>query len=139
MKKIAIIVATLAFLGMATVASASTFTPPVNTGECGANIYDQSTSTPIVIGTVMCGNGDPMLVSMPWGLTGHQTPQIVSGTTVSDTHGVESTCPAWYGIMGCFDLTSTDYYKNQMRELARQLLALGGWNPIFNGWVQSIR
>lgn len=139
MKKLGIILATVSLLGMASVVSAVSFTPPTNTGKCGANIYDQSTSTPIVIGTVICGNGDPMKVGMPWGLTGYQTPQIASGTTVSDRHNVQSTCPAWYGIMGCFNLTATDYYENQMRELARQLVALGGWNPIFNGWVNSIR
>lgn len=71
-----------------------------------------------------CGNGDPMAVGMPWGLTGHQTPVVKPGATITDEAGYVDTCPFWYPA-GCFDLTKTEYYRKAQIETARQLLALG--------------
>lgn len=65
-----------------------------------------------------CGNGDPMLITMPWGLTGYQTPTVERGAIIDGGFGFVTVCPMWYPIhMKCFDLTGTDYWKNQLRVL----------------------
>lgn len=95
-----------------------------------------TTSTPVIITTSKpLGNGDPLAVTQAWGLTGYQTPKTAPGTIVTDEGGIQDTCPAWYGWGGCFDLTRTDYYRNQMRELGRQLRAQGVRGGIFTYWI----
>ena len=60
-------------------------------------------------------NGDPNRVVQVWGTDGYNTPKIAAG---------EGDCPVWY-YNGCFDLTETSYYQNQMIELARQVVNAG--------------
>jgi hypothetical protein len=84
---------------------------------------------------IQCGNGDPRNVMQPWGLTGHQTPTIAAGAVVVDEAGNVDTCPAWYGKMGCSDISRTDYYRNQMRNLAKQLQSRGFAVGIFSYWL----
>ena len=81
---------------------------------------------------VVSGNGDPMGISQVWGLVGHQTPRVESGAVVTDF----DTCPVWYSN-GCFDLTDTQYYVEQMLELGRQLRENGQSHlfPMFIYWV----
>ncbi len=92
-------------------------------------------SNPVPTPKPPVGNGDPLAVTQVWGLTGHQTPHIQSGATIVDEGGIVDTCPAWYGMMGCFDLSRTDYYRNQMKELGRQLRALGVTGGVFSYWI----
>lgn len=77
------------------------------------------------------GGGDPMKVVMVWGLDGYHTPRIASG---------QKDCPAWYPV-GCFDLTSTQYYRDQMMNLARELIAKGFVNqfPQYEEWYKIVR
>lgn len=59
-----------------------------------------------------CGNGNPAAISMPWGLTGGETPIVKSGTTFKDERGVSFECPWWFPA-GCYDITKTQYYRMQ--------------------------
>lgn len=114
MKKLLIVLGLV--IGSAGVASAN----------CGDAIFDSS-PVPVQIGTVNCGNGDPMAVGMAWGLTGSQTPKIAAGASGVDEAGNSYTCPAWYnlGMGGCFDVPKTSYYGVQMRANARILQGIG--------------
>jgi len=96
------------------------------------SMADVATSTP--------SNGDPKAVSQVWGLTGYNTPIVSAGTVVTDAYGVSDTCPKWYAG-GCSDLTRTDWYSNQMKDLARKLIASGRAElfPMFAGWVRLVR
>lgn len=85
---------------------------------------------------VVCGNGNPALIGMPWGLTGGETPTVASGTTIVDEMGVEDVCPSWYPS-GCYDITKTSYYREQMLELGRILKAAGWSGGRFGGWIEA--
>lgn len=82
------------------------------------------------------GNGDPMNVTMPWGMTGYQTPVFATGQSVTDKGGVVLTCPFFEG---CFDLTNTQYYNSAMLSTAQQLKAAGYTNSTiasqWSGWL----
>jgi len=59
------------------------------------------------------GNGNPGLISMPWGLTGDQTPQVAAGTSFSDGRGHTFVCP-WFFPAGCYDVTRTAWYAQNV-------------------------
>lgn len=84
-------------------------------------------------------NGDPMKIGMQWGLTGEQTPQVKAGVFVIDEAGNADQCPSWYGRMGCFDITRTQYYRDSMIETARQLKELGFVPTAYTYWLQFVR
>lgn len=86
-------------------------------------------------------NGDPMLVVNAWGLNGYQTPIIAVGAVIADEGGITTTCPSWYPKFGCFDLTRTEYYRNQMRETARQISQLGVANQFgqMSYWLNQVK
>ena len=71
-------------------------------------------------------NGDPQQVVQSWGLTGAQTPKVAPGTVVKDEAGNTSICEKWMSS-GCSDVSRTEWYRNQMIALGRQLKA--------NGWI----
>lgn len=83
---------------------------------------------------IQCGNG-PVDLYHSWGLLGSETPKVLAGTTVRDQTGMTFDCPLWVNH-GCFDLTGTDWYRNQMIDLAREILSTGqqAYYPQFNGW-----
>lgn len=58
-----------------------------------------------------CGNGNPGLIGMPWGLTGDQTPKFTSGTSVPDGYGHVLSCP-WFFPAGCYDISKTQYFRD---------------------------
>lgn len=84
------------------------------------------------------GNGNPATVSQAWGLTGAQSTVVPAGATITDEFGFSVQCGRFDA---CIDLTRTDYYRNQMRDLARSLIATGqaGRFPMFSGWISSVR
>lgn len=122
MKKIALLAALIA--------ASYSFSFSASAAEvCGSNYRSEMVTDPItlVISTVSvfdhtnpCEGSDPMAIVQAWGLTGHQTPMVRTGATVTDDAGMSDTCPTWYNVMGCFDLTHTNYYENQMRDIAQQ-------------------
>lgn len=61
--------------------------------------------------TCVAGNGSPLTISMPWGLTGGETPTFAPGTSVKDAYGNTVTCPWWFPPTGCYDITKTAYYR----------------------------
>ncbi len=67
---------------------------------------------------VVCGGGNPATLQMSWGLSGGETPKVKAGASFSDEKGYSDNCPSWY-FTDCYDLTKTDWYKNQMRGLAK--------------------
>lgn len=87
------------------------------------------------------GGPIPTEISMPWGLKGGETPTVKAGTVVTDEHGIAYDCPIIFVSFQCYDLTRTDYYRNQMRELGRQLIANGRapFFPSLKGWIDSVR
>ena len=100
-KTIAIV--TLLVISSPVLADEATSTPSV----------EEATSTPVVQ-HINFSNGDPMKVTNVWGLTGYQTPIVPRGTVVTDTFGIKSTCPYWFNVMGCFNLTTVKYYVDKM-------------------------
>lgn len=59
-----------------------------------------------------CSGGTiPTLLTMPWGLTGGETPTIAPGTSITDGYGHTFTCPWWFPPAGCYDITKTAYYR----------------------------
>lgn len=101
---------------------------------------DGGSESPAPASASASGGGIPSLLTMPWGLTGGETPTITPGTAVEDEYGVPLSCPAWFPPTGCYDNTRTEYYRNNMRILARQLLASGAMDfGIYTGWVNSIK
>lgn len=82
------------------------------------------------------GNGDPMNIGMPWGLTGYQTPLFSQGKSVTDKGGMVLSCPFF---QGCFDLTQTPYYNTAMVSTVEQLKALGYTSATvasqWSGWL----
>lgn len=78
-----------------------------------------------------------MNMTQAWGLLGYETPAVKSGVDVVDEGGVKDTCYSWYP-QGCFDLTKTDYYRNQMIEIARQHKVLGWYVTQFAYWYTQI-
>ena len=83
-------------------------------------------------------NGDPLKVEQPWKLTGYQTPSVLKGAVVTDKTGIKDTCNY---SQGCFDVTGTEWYKNQMKHIARELIRLNRvkYFPIFTGWVNIVK
>lgn len=73
--------------------------------------------------------------------SGQNLPRIASGASVTDEHGVVDTCPWFYGMFGCVDLTKTPEYHTYMTNLAKDLIAKGAANqyPIFKGWIDSVK
>lgn len=55
-----------------------------------------------------CGNTDPNNVTQVWGLTGHQTPKVVYGMSVTDEWNYTDECTYFWG---CFDISRTQYYR----------------------------
>ncbi|MFN3658153.1 MAG: hypothetical protein ACK4UO_12930 [Pseudolabrys sp.] len=55
------------------------------------------------------GGGNPALLTMPWGLTGGETPTFASGTSITDPWGKVFTCP-WFFPAGCYNITHTAWY-----------------------------
>jgi hypothetical protein len=89
-----------------------------------------------------CGNGDPSAVVQAWGLNSYQTPSVAAGVVVTDEYGFKDTCPAFYGKFMCADITRTDYYRNSMKAVARDLIAKGYSAlqfPAFKGWMDAVR
>ncbi len=81
------------------------------------------------------GNGDPMNLTMPWGLTGYQSTLIKPGASVTDEGGWTLSCPVEFRS-GCFDITHTAYYRTQMLSIGQQLKALGYTGGPFGGWIK---
>lgn len=86
-------------------------------------------------------NGNPMLLTMPWGLTGEKTPLVAPGTVVKDESGFEDLCPSWFPRNGCFNITGTEYYRTRMIDMAKQLVSIGKINqfPQFAYWSRLSR
>ncbi len=82
------------------------------------------------------GNGDPMNLGMPWGLAGYQTPVVKNGSLITDEHGYTMSCAFF---QGCFDITHTDYYRQQMFSIATQLKKLGYSGGMFGGWIAAVQ
>lgn len=55
-----------------------------------------------------CGNNNPDNVTQVWGLTGHQTPKVVYGMSVTDEWNYTEECTYFWG---CFDISRTQYYR----------------------------
>lgn len=127
MNKVIVAIAFVGILG---------FTGPAVTHAASCGSID-----PVTNSVVICSNGDPMASTLAWGLTGYQTPKITSGAQVVDAGGIKDTCPAWYGLMGCFDLTSTDYYRNSMIALAKDVIAKGlaSQFPSLSYWYSQVK
>lgn len=90
------------------------------------------------------GNGDPMKVGMPWGLTGEQTPVVKSGSKITDEAGTVDTCPAFF-TQGCFNIVKTNYYHESRLNVAKDLVknygkatALRAF-PSFAYWVNLVK
>jgi len=78
-------------------------------------LADEATTTEAVyVAPIRHGNGDPKQVMNVWGLTGYQTPWVASGTTVTDTFNIKATCPFYFNVMGCSNLSTVKYYVNKM-------------------------
>lgn len=91
----------------------------------GTALASTGTSTPVI------GGSNPAWITQTWNLTGENTPTINSG---------QGTCPAWYRS-GCYDLTSTRWYANQMKAIARQLIEQGRAQdfPRYSFWYTLVR
>ncbi len=100
-----------------------------NTEACTTDAHPAGTSFGGIDYVACNGGGDPMKVTMVWGLIGYDTPQVKGGVTVTDETGIQDTCPSWFA-RGCFDLTRTEYYRNQMRATEKDLQAKG-WISVF--------
>jgi hypothetical protein len=64
-----------------------------------------------------CGGGpDVTQLQMSWGLKAADTPMFQVGSSVKDTYGNVYECPFWFPKVngGCYDLTKTPYYLNQV-------------------------
>lgn len=88
---------------------------------------------------IPCEGPNPENVSRPWG-TNSSVPRVAAGTISSDEFGLSYPCPV--GTMqGCSDLTRTDYYREQMMSLARQIIGLGAaWEfPALKGWFALVK
>lgn len=85
-------------------------------------------------------NGNPYEVVNGWGLTGTQSKYIAPGTTVTDKGGVTGKCATWE-MRGCYDITVTKWYEENMIALAKQLLANGFSTqfPQFSYWYGLAR
>lgn len=98
----------------------------------GATAYASTTTDPV-------GNGDPMQIGMPWGLTGWETPRVPAGAIVIDEAGNADKCPDWFR-MGCFDITRTQYYRDAMIETVRQIREYGFAVPTqWLYWTQFLK
>jgi len=122
------------------------FTGTTSAATCGNtslnhgsyDVFDGvSTTTIPAVNNVNCSNGNPMEVYQPWGLIGLQTPTVKSGATFTDEAGNSDLCPAWYPS-GCFDLTRTDYYRNEMKITTQSLNKIGQLNqfPQLSYWLR---
>lgn len=67
------------------------------------SVFADATTTPAVI--VPQGNGNPLLVQQPWGLSMSQSQQYVfpDGASITLKNGYVFTCPMWFPA-GCVDL-----------------------------------
>ena len=85
-------------------------------------------------------NGDPMMITQVWGLSGYQTPIMAPGSSVIDRGGVVRECGKDWKT-GCFDTPKTPYYENGMLSLARELISKGIADKFqrFAGWVSIVR
>ena len=138
MKKLIIGIFALVIMFVAPQAFASSEYEPIN----GACLYgDQEVLVEEVLTScikVVRGNGHPLLVTQPWGLTQSETVTVGEGDVVVDEAGSTTVCTLFHG---CSDLTSTDFYRNNMIETARQLINKGMLQnfPMFSYWAQFIR
>ncbi len=95
--------------------------------------------------TAVLGAADPNLMTMSWGLTGYQTPNVAAGAVITDQHNYSEVCPMWYpkqALGACQVITSTQYYTDRMNDLARSLISIAGTKtaaekkfPSFAGWI----
>ena len=130
------------FVGGVSSASAATCGDP-KLNHAAYDVYPPSvaaTTTVPAIDNVNCDSGNPYLVMNAWGLTGNETPFVRIGEKITDEHGFSVTCDK-ASIGGCYDLTKTDYYRNQMFNLAKQIIATGQVSrfPMFSGWYNAVR
>ncbi|WP_107357219.1 hypothetical protein [Rhodopseudomonas palustris] len=87
---------------------------------------------------ISCGNGSPELVVNGYGLTNSQSTHVAAGASVADAAGISFACPAWYGpTLYCVDVTSTDYYKNGARAIAKFLQANGLTLGAYAYWLTN--
>lgn len=128
-------------------AAAKTVTYQGGTAECTSGVFTDAQGATSTLSQVQfnqacsSGGGIPSQISMPWGLTGGETPTVKSGDVVKDEFGVTEQCPWWFGQLGCYDLTSTNYYRVRMAEDVLHMHALGYTAkdfPRLAGWFAQI-
>lgn len=105
--------------------------------DCDTGIFTDAAGGTSTMSTSRCnGGGNPAIITEAWGLTAQATPVVSSGATIKDEGGVSYTCPFWFTISGCYDLTHTDYYRTQMTTLGSQLKAMGYSGGTFAYWIK---
>lgn len=138
MKNFAVGMFALAIMFVATPALASSEYEPIG-GAClkgDIEVLTESVLTSCI--RVERSNGNPLLITQSWGLTQAETVTVGEGDVVVDEAGSATVCTF---IHGCSDLTSTDFYRNNMIETARQLIDNGRLQffPMFSYWSQFVR
>lgn len=87
---------------------------------------------------ITCGsNGNPENVTNIWGGTNSSLPHVTPGASIVDEGGVPLLCPTIVSNY-CVDISHTDYYRNAMLELGRQLKSLGQSGGIFGYWIAHV-
>lgn len=86
------------------------------------------------INNVRCDGTNPENVASAWG-TNSSVPSMTSGQLAIDEGGIKSICPMF--ISRCVDITHTNYYRTQMKELGRQLKSLGVTGGLFSYWINQ--
>lgn len=57
-------------------------------------------------------NGPIVPITTTWGVN---VVAVAAGAVVTDYRGVQDTCPAWIGIMGCADIGHTAWYMARVK------------------------
>lgn len=116
-------------------------TAHADTLKCGVNVTAETETASSTTFIQNCGGGDPMKVVNAWGLTGYQTPHVDAGAMVTDEGGFSTVCPKFTNVMGCSDISRTDYYRNQIETAARGIISNGSIAefPQFKYWINLVR
>lgn len=127
----------LAFSSIQSVSAATCGDPNLNHGDI--EIFDGvATSTVPAVSNVRCDGNNPENIVSPWG-TNSQVPHMKSGDLTTDEGGLQYICPEISRLMGCSDISRSDYYRTKMIETGRQLRALGFSGGVFAYWINLSR
>lgn len=138
MKKLLFVFAVAFIFGSGHSVSAATCGDPRLNHE-SFDVFDGvSTTTVPTVNNVRCDGNNPENVVSPWG-TNSQVPHVKAGASVNDEGGVSMLCPEITRLMGCVDISRSNYYRNIMIETGRQLRLLGFSGGIFDYWINLSR